>query len=217
MIAGLLDALTWALLLTLALRQVFFGWRRRWPCGLRWLAIAALYAAVDLASRALSPDGDALLALAATVLGAPAGLFGGVSLSLAVAVCALDRHDGVAPFAPGERLWLPRLITITALLFYPPALGLGPVDPYAWGYGGAAALPLLVGALALAAWLGGWRTSALALAAALAAWRMHLLDSANLWDYLLDPLLALGAIGSLGSRLRRRETAGHAHASTLQG
>ncbi|MDR0715986.1 MAG: hypothetical protein LBF50_01045 [Azoarcus sp.] len=204
MIAGLVDLLTWALLLTLVLRHVFFGWRWRLPFWSRWLAIAGVYACAVLASRTASLDGDERFAAMANVLGAPAGLFGGVSLSLALVVCALDWRDGEwkAVFVHGERIWLPRLIIVVALLFYPAALGLGPLDPYAWGYSEALPLPLAVGALALAAWLGGWRMSALTLTAALAAWRAHVLDSSNLWDYLLDPVLAAMLLVS-GIRHRR--------------
>lgn len=208
MIAGIVDLLTWTLLSTLLLRHLLFGWRGRLPFWSRWLAIAGLYVCAVLASRMAGLDEDARAAMA-NVLGAPAGLFGGVSLSLALVVCALDWRDGAwnAVFVHGERIWLPRLIAMTALFFYPAALGLGPLDPYAWGYGEALALPLAVGALALAAWLAGWRMSALMLAAALAAWRAQMLDSANLWDYLLDPVLVVmiqgSGIGHQGSEGRR--------------
>ncbi|MDR1888876.1 MAG: hypothetical protein LBQ81_05775 [Zoogloeaceae bacterium] len=130
------------------------------------------------------------------------GLFGGLSMatvSLLLAL-ALQNVRGKSVFTGQEARWLPLLIAVTALLFYPPALGLGMLDPYAWGYDAAALLPLTVGALAWAAWLAGWRVSALALVLALAAWRLRLLESTNLWDYLLDPLLAFTVLGLFFAR-----------------
>lgn len=83
----------------------------------------------------------------------------------------------------------PALIAAVATLFYPLALGLSDFDPYRLGY---AAWPLLAifGAAALVAW---WRGQALwlwLLSIDLLAWAAGLLESPNLWDTLLDPLLA---------------------------
>jgi hypothetical protein len=132
------------------------------------------------------------------------GLFAESSVSTVVMLAALVIRNGSrqAVFAGHEHACLPPLIAVVAMLFYPPALGLGPVDPYAWGHD-AHVLALAVGALALAAWLAGWRVSALALVLALAAWRLRLLASPNLWDYLLDPLLALGALAMTCARAVR--------------
>jgi hypothetical protein len=75
------------------------------------------------------------------------------------------------------------------------------------------ALPLAVCTLALIAWLAGWRVSALALVFAFVAWRLRLLTStnllasANLWDYLFDPLLVLGALSVVAARAVRRARA----------
>ncbi|MDR1934464.1 MAG: hypothetical protein LBS49_02570 [Candidatus Accumulibacter sp.] len=139
------------------------------------------------------------------------GLFGGLSIAtiLLLQALVLQNGGGKPIFAAREERWLPLPIA-AALLFYPPALGMGPLDPYAWGYGEALPLPLplIAGALALAAWLAGWRVSALALVLALAAWRLRLHESANLWDYLLDPLLVLAALGVLAARGLRRVRAG---------
>jgi len=85
---------------------------------------------------------------------------------------------------------------LVAIAFYPLALGIGMLDPYAWGYGSIA---LLVGviATALIAWLAGSNRIAIILALAILAWAAGWHESANLWDYLLDPFLGLWAIGSL--------------------
>jgi hypothetical protein len=175
------DCVGWMLLLV-----VLLGWRR-WP--VLFLLIVPL------------PVGDGV-----SLLGMLRGLFGGLSVTTVIFLLALtaQKTKGIPVFAGQEARWLPSLMALTALLFYPPALGLGPLDPYAWGYDEALALPLLAGALALAAWFANWRMSALALILALSLWRLRLLESSNLWDYLLDPLLAFAALGVLAARSVRR-------------
>ena len=87
-------------------------------------------------------------------------------------------------------------IALVAIAFYPFALGIGMLDPYAWGYGSIA---LLAGVLitAFIAWLAGSNRIAIILAVAILAWTVGWHESANLWDYILDPFLGLWAIGSL--------------------
>jgi hypothetical protein len=87
-------------------------------------------------------------------------------------------------------------IALVAIAFYPFALGVSMLDPYAWGYGSIA---LLVGVLitALIAWLAGSNRIAIILAVAILAWTVGWHESANLWDYILDPFLGLWAIASL--------------------
>jgi hypothetical protein len=87
-------------------------------------------------------------------------------------------------------------IALLAITFYPLALGVSMLDPYAWGYGSIA---LLAGVLitAFLAWLAGSNRIAIILAVAILAWAAGWHESANLWDYILDPFLGLWAIGSL--------------------
>jgi hypothetical protein len=85
-----------------------------------------------------------------------------------------------------------RGILIAAILFYPLALGLGMFDPYRLGYGN---LWFMLALLGLAAW-SSLRYStlfALCIALAVAAWSVGWYESPNLWDYLLDPWLAVYA------------------------
>jgi len=87
-------------------------------------------------------------------------------------------------------------IALLAITFYPLALGVGMLDPYAWGYG---SIFLLAGVLitAFVAWLAGSNRIAIILALAILAWTVGWHESTNLWDYVLDPFLGLWAIGSL--------------------
>ncbi len=91
---------------------------------------------------------------------------------------------------------LQAFLVAAALLLYPFALGLGMQDPYRLGY----ANPGFVGAvlaLALASWLVRLDLVAVTLALAILAWAFGAFESDNLWDYLIDPVVALYAAGAL--------------------
>lgn len=114
---------------------------------------------------------------------------------------ALGEPDAARPLRLG--------IAATAVVFYPTALGLTGWDPYALGFRPRGLLVVL-GALALAALRSAPGVTRL-VALSVIAFDLGLLESSNLWDYLLDPLLALYAIArTLGAWLpggRRREPA----------
>ena len=95
-------------------------------------------------------------------------------------------------------------VAIIALCFYPFALGLGMVDPYAWGYGSIAFLVAVL-LFALVCGLAGWSKGVWIIAIAIIAWAAHWHESANLWDYLLDPFLAIWAICACIGMLYRRK------------
>jgi len=80
-------------------------------------------------------------------------------------------------------------IIAAALFLYPMALGLGSFDPYALGQGSYALAAVLL-LLTVAAWAARQYFGALSLLAAVAAYLAGLLDSTNLWDYLIDPLIS---------------------------
>lgn len=94
-------------------------------------------------------------------------------------------------------------IAVVAICFYPFALGFGMVDPYAWGYGSIALL-IAVLLCAIVCALANWTKGVWIIAIAIIAWAAHWHESANLWDYLLDPFLAIWAITALISMLYRR-------------
>jgi hypothetical protein len=104
-----------------------------------------------------------------------------------------------AYFSPKE-LKLPAFmkvwIALVAIAFYPLALGFGMLDPYAWGYDSIILLVVVI-ATALVALLMGSNRIAIILAIAILAWAAGWHESANLWDYILDPFLGLWAIGAL--------------------
>ena len=95
-------------------------------------------------------------------------------------------------------------VAIISLCFYPFALGVGMIDPYAWGYGSIALLVAVL-CFALVCGLAGWTKGVWIIAIAILAWAVHWHESANLWDYLLDPFLAIWALFALiGAIYRRR-------------
>ena len=97
---------------------------------------------------------------------------------------------------PRHRLVLTGLIALSALALYPMALGAGAYDPYRMGYGN----PQFVAGLslfALGALYRNYSLVALCIAAAVLAWAIGWYESDNLWDYLLDPFLAIYALAAV--------------------
>ncbi len=75
-------------------------------------------------------------------------------------------------------------------VFYPMTVGFSLIDPYAWGYS-----PhwMLLGCLLMtvAFEFAGQRTAANLILVPVGAYALRLMESTNLWDYLLDPILFL--------------------------
>ena len=94
-------------------------------------------------------------------------------------------------------------VALIAIIFYPLALGLGMMDPYAWGYGSIAFF-IAVLFFALVCGLANWSKGVWIIAISILAWAGHWHESANLWDYLLDPFLAIWALTGLIAALYRR-------------
>ncbi|TXT23288.1 MAG: hypothetical protein FD134_2219 [Gallionellaceae bacterium] len=116
------------------------------------------------------------------------------------------------PECEKDRQALLLLVVLAAAWLYPMALGVGLFDPYRAGYGSV----WLVGALlllALAACHRGRLLVASCIALPVLAWSVGWHESNNLWDYLLDPLLAIYAAGTVVKRGARRRIK-HAPAST---
>ena len=81
------------------------------------------------------------------------------------------------------------------------ALGWAPLDAYAWGWGSALHFALLGLTLLLLGWRN--RFGAVLLAATL-AYPLRLVDSLNLWDYVVDPLFLVTIGTDLLARALRR-------------
>jgi len=99
-------------------------------------------------------------------------------------------------------------VAVIAIVFYPLALGLGMLDPYAWGYG---SIGLLIATIffAVVCGLAGWTKGVWILSFAIIAWATHWHESSNLWDYLLDPFLAIWTLLAIPNAIyqKRRERA----------
>jgi len=94
---------------------------------------------------------------------------------------------------PASRQFLLMGIVVTGVILYPLALGWGSVDPYQWGYT-AQWMGLLLILISLVLWLRGMHDLAVVLLLPLLAFNMQLLESHNLWDYFLDPVLLIYAL-----------------------
>ena len=123
----------------------------------------------------------------------------GVSSDLSVTLVALSclglshRLFRIPVIATQERMALNGIIAIAALFLYPLALGWGDWDAYRLGWGSWGLWATLL-ALSLVFWIKGLRLLPLLIALALLAWTVGLMESTNLWDYLIDPWLALSAL-----------------------
>ena len=137
------------------------------------------------------PVGTAHLPLVAYVRGISSDL----SISLAIIACMgmLQRLSGVRLVSDRERNSMNLAFTAGALLLYPFALGWGNWDSYRLGWGSDGMWGALF-MLSLVCWGRGLRLLPMLIAIGLLAWAAGILESTNLWDYLIDPWLAGGAI-----------------------
>lgn len=139
------------------------------------------------------PVGTAAIPVVAYVRGISSDL----SITLVVVACiALWRGlSGDLPGNPGRREMRAvfAAVAVAAVFLYPMSLGWGNWDAYrpGWGSYGMLSGLLVTGLLALSL---GLRLLPLLLALAVLAWTAGLMESRNLWDYLLDPWLAFASL-----------------------
>lgn len=125
----------------------------------------------------------------------------GLSLpTLALLVAGINRHAGGPDFFPANQRPNIFVFAVTAgFALYPSAMGWGRFDAYTLGWN-FSALTVAVGALAIGLIWRGQRFH-LVLVAALLAWQLGLMESRNLWDYLVDPVLLLFSVIALAGKL----------------
>lgn len=142
----------------------------------------------------------------------------GVSSDLSVTLVALaclglcQRLLGFPAVEQREKFALNAVVAAAAVCLYPLALGWGDWDLYRAGWGSYGMVAALL-ALSLLCWTKGLRLLPMLVGLSLLAWSVGLMESANLWDYLMDPWLAVAAFfqgakaGSAVVRARLRPTA----------
>jgi hypothetical protein len=125
------------------------------------------------------------------------GMTGDLSITTLILLwCAMLRPWFVCVVVESRRrIALLALIAFFALALYPMALGVGEYDPYRLGYGSPLFVAVLL-LLALVAWIRKYSLIALCIASATLAWAIGWYESDNLWDYLLDPFLAIYALAA---------------------
>ncbi len=103
------------------------------------------------------------------------------------------------------------LLLIIGAMFYPAALGLGMTDPYQWGYLNAyrgIEAPVLFLATLLAIMLIALRLNndliLLCIAMATCAFLIGAMESKNIWDYLIDPLIVTFGLFRIGIELTKQ-------------
>ena len=108
----------------------------------------------------------------------------------------LYHRANLRPSRPPARGKLLMLIVVTALLLYPLALGVSTYDPYRLGFGN---LWFIAGLLiiALVASFQQYTLIALSISLAVLAWSVGWNESNNLWNYLIDPWVAIYALVAL--------------------
>ncbi|MEI7612398.1 MAG: hypothetical protein WCK63_05785 [Betaproteobacteria bacterium] len=121
------------------------------------------------------------------------GFVGDPSFSLLALIAAHFLVPQSPQDSPDRRMAFLVTVSAGALLLYPLALGAGAIDPYRWGFNNSWFLASLL-SLGLIAHVLRWPLVLAAISLAIIGWSLDVYASRNLWDYLLDPLLALYAL-----------------------
>jgi len=129
------------------------------------------------------------------------GLTGDLSITTLVLLLAAvyQKLSGKDVLAGQERKLILCSVAMLGLVFYPLALGVGQVDPYAWGYAGSY-MPAVLLVVSLLLFMRQFYVFASIVLAVVLAWNMGLLQSVNLWDYLLDPFVFFYALAKVVRR-----------------
>ncbi len=124
------------------------------------------------------------------------GIFGDLSITSIVLALATLLRPYYATALHRSRTPLLILIVLAALFLYPMTLGMSLYDPYRLGYGDMTMVGVVL-VIACFAWLAHISILSACLALAILAWSIGWYESTNLWDYLIDPMLAIYALYAL--------------------
>jgi hypothetical protein len=123
------------------------------------------------------------------------GVFGDLSITTMVVLMYFLLFP-TTPRGKSKQLFI--LLIITGLLFYPASLGLGMTDPYQWGYlnsyRGITSPMLFLASLIVVMLIAVRLNNDLilwCLAVATGAFLIGAMESENIWDYLIDPLIVI--------------------------
>lgn len=158
------------------------------------VAVAIPFYGISAVEFARGITGDlsiATLVLLALFLTLPRPISGGRA-DMGAETLLYHRANPTA-YRPPTRGKLLTFIAITALAFYPFALGISTFDPYRLGFG---SFWLIAGLLmvVLVTWLRQYTLIALCISLAVLAWSVGWYESNNLWNYLIDPWVAVYAL-----------------------
>lgn len=156
----------------------------------RWLQKPAYRIAATLLAIAMSLIQYNNLSIAHYL----AGLFGNLSFTSIILLCTFlyfrCTAKEIRPIIRRDLFRISLIIGITAIIFYPSALGASSWDLYAEGY-----YPVILGPTMFAIFTLGvvrnWYYLSCIIAVVFAAYGIGIFESDNLWDYLMDPLLAI--------------------------
>ena len=123
------------------------------------------------------------------------GVSSDLSVTLIVLACLFSGQQlfGFPAVSRREKLALNGVVAAAAVILYPLALGWGDWDFYRTGWGSFGMWAALL-AVSLLSWTRGLRLLPLCIGLSLLWWSAGLMESENLWDYLMDPWLAMAAL-----------------------
>ncbi len=193
------------------------AWRSVLGIAGQGMLLAAASLSVPAAGRILSRKGLGALAVLvfAVVVAVPLGgatlaeylrgIWGDISVTtwVLLAAATTERLSDRPLLTSSAKAEILALVVVFAAFLYPMALGLSAFDPYAAGF-----RPLIMALLLFAYTAWAWHRgsdAAWILLAAVLAFDARLMESSNLWDYLVDPLVAAYALGAGLWRAFRRE------------
>ncbi|WP_426417404.1 hypothetical protein [Aestuariirhabdus sp. LZHN29] len=125
------------------------------------------------------------------------GALGDFSITSLVllSMASVSRLGVPSPLTDRQRVIGGLLVVAVAVPFYASTLGLTLVDPYRWGFGETLLLPVAALALLMVGLRCWW--AVILLCSAVLLWSFGaLLESRNLWDYLLDAMLVFYVLGA---------------------